>query len=309
MGLLHLRSRGGAYVALCVLTLIWGANWIVMKFALAHANPVVFNVQRTWVAIAVLFAVLWWRGGRFWPSSWKAVLITGVFQTTINFGSTTMALVHGGAGRASVLAFTMPFWTLLMAWPLLHERVRGSQWLAIGLALVGLTLVVAPWDWHGDMAPKLWAISCGFGWAVGTICTKYFSRAPDFDLMSFVSWQALLGNLPLTFLVLLQTFPDTAWSATQVALLVWVGAVSTGLGFLVWMEVVRWLPAGTASLNMFAIPVIALMLSMAIFGERLSRNEVVGIALLAAGMAVITVRAVRTREPTPASIAVPTEGG
>ena len=46
-----------------------------------------------------------------------------------------MALAGGGAGRTSVLVFTMPFWTMLMAWPVLHERVRGTQWLAVAFAL------------------------------------------------------------------------------------------------------------------------------------------------------------------------------
>ena len=71
--------------------------------------------------------------GRCCPTSWLAVIVTGFFQTTINFGSTTMALAGGGAGRTSVLVFTMPFWTLLLAWPVLHERVKGYQWLAVGL--------------------------------------------------------------------------------------------------------------------------------------------------------------------------------
>ena len=52
------HTRRGAYTALVVLTLIWGSNWIVMKEALAHAHPVVINIQRTWIAIVVLFGVL-----------------------------------------------------------------------------------------------------------------------------------------------------------------------------------------------------------------------------------------------------------
>ena len=47
------HSRRGAYVALVVLTLIWGINWIVMKFALRARDPVVLNVQRTWLAVVV----------------------------------------------------------------------------------------------------------------------------------------------------------------------------------------------------------------------------------------------------------------
>ena len=61
-------TRGAAPTCvLALLTLVWGLNWIAMKLALLHAHPVVFNVQRTWLAVAVLFAVLIARGGRFRP--------------------------------------------------------------------------------------------------------------------------------------------------------------------------------------------------------------------------------------------------
>jgi drug/metabolite transporter (DMT)-like permease len=56
---------------------------------------------------------------------------------------------------------------------------------------------------------------------------------------------------------------------------------------LLWLAVLRFLPAGTASLNMFAIPVIALVSSMLVFGERLTANEWIGIACIGAGLAII----------------------
>ena len=87
-----MRSPRGAYVALAALTAIWGTNWIAMKLALASAHPIVFNIDRTLVAIAVLFAVLVVRRRRLLPESWAAVAVTGLFQTTINMGATTMAL-------------------------------------------------------------------------------------------------------------------------------------------------------------------------------------------------------------------------
>jgi drug/metabolite transporter (DMT)-like permease len=285
---LAVQSRRGAYIALAFLTLIWGSNWVAMKLALQSANPVILNVQRTWLAVLVLFAVLFWRRGRLLPESWLAVIVTGIFQTTINFGSTTMALAGGGAGRTSVLVFTMPFWTLLLAWPVLHERVKGYQWLAVACALAGMVLLVEPWQWHGELAPKLWAVLSGFGWAAGTIATKYFQRGQRFDALNFIAWQMLLGVLPLTVLPFVLELPATQWSATYLLLLIQVGAISTALGFLLWIAVLRWLPAGTASLNIFAIPVIALLSSMVVFGERLTRSEWIGIGCIGAGLAIIS---------------------
>jgi len=305
------QSRRGAYVALAVLTAIWGSNWIAMKLALARADPIVFNIQRTWVAVAVLFAVLLWRRRRLLPDSWAAVVVTGFFQTTINFGSTVMALAEGGVGRTSVLVFTMPFWTLLLAWPVLGERVRGIQWFAIAFALAGLALVVEPWNWQGDLKPKLWAVLSGFGWAAGTIAMKYFQRARGFDMLNFIAWQMLVGILPLTLLPLALPLPDARWSATYVMLLLWTGALSTAVGFLLWIAVLRFLTAGTASLNMLAIPVIALLSSMLVFDERLRAGEWIGIGCIAAGLAIISLRswlASRRGERTPPE-PVPLEGG
>ncbi len=311
MSLLRVHSRRAAYVALALLTLVWGFNWIVMKAALMHAHPLAFNVHRTSIAVAVLFMALAARGGRMWPHRWRAVIVTAFFQTAINFGATTLAVAGGGAGRTSVLVFTMPFWTLLIAWPVLHERIRIAQAVAIAFAFAGLVLVVAPWSWHGDLTPKLWAVLSGFGWAAGTIAMKYYQRDPDFDMLSFITWQMALGVLPLTLLPWLFDVPATQWSLAQAGLLFIVGVIATAGGFLAWMEILRWLPAGTASLNMFAVPVIALLSSMAVYGERLSDNEWIGIGLIGVGLALIIAEArlASSRRPALPAEPVPLDGG
>ena len=305
-----IRSRGGAYAALALLTLLWAANWPAMKFALYAAPPVSFNLQRTWLAVAVLFAVLVVQRRPLWPASWLAVVVTGFFQTTMNFGSTTMALAGGSPGRTSVLVFTMPFWTMLIAWPVLGERVRGLQWVAIALAIAGLLLLVAPWDWEGDLAPRLWAVLAGFGWAAGTIASKVFQRDRPTDLLTFSAWQTLLGVLPLTVLPLAVPQPATQWSVTQALLLVYVGVVSTAIGFLLWTDILRFLPAGVASLNMFAIPVLVLIMARVVFDERLLPSEWIGIACIGAGLALVVWRALRSGRADAALPApTPADGG
>ena len=308
---LSVQSERGAYVALVILTLVWGTNWIAMKQAMTYAHPIVFNIERTWTAIVVLFAVLLLRRRPLLPESWLAVAITGFFQTSMNMGSTTMAVADGGAGRAAVLVFTMPFWTVLIAWPVLNERVRGVQWLALGLALAGLVLVVEPWRWEGQLKSKAWAILSGFGWACGTIAMKFFQRTRNFDMLNFIAWQMLLGVLPLCLLPVLLPLPETHWSASYVALLFVTGAIASGFGFVLWVGVLRFLSAGTASLNMLAIPVIALLSSMAVFDEKLSRSEWTGIACIGAGLFVISLRAwlaTRRGEHSPPD-PIPQEGG
>lgn len=307
---LGIRSRRGAYTALVALTLVWGSNWLVMKGALAHADPVVFNLQRTWLAVAFLFAVILWQRRLSWPDRWTPVVVTGLC-TMVNFGTTTMALAEGGAGRTSVLVFTMPFWTLLIARVVLHERVRGVMWVSVGLAFAGLTVVVEPWHWQGQLASKLWAIASGLGWAGATVATKYYQRKHDLDMLSFIAWQILVGVLPLTLLLLLFDYPATRWTVGFVAELVYSGVVSTAFGFLLWIAILRHLPAGTASLNIFAIPVIALASSTLLAGERLTANEWAGIMLIGMGLVVLTVATLLAARRGEAGTPPPTplEGG
>ena len=120
-----------------------------------------------------------------------------------------------------------------------------------------------------------------------------------------------IGVLPLTFLPWLFGVPATEWSVTHAVLMFIVGVVATAGGFLAWMEVLRWMPAGTASLNMLAIPVIALLSSMIVFDERLAGNEWAGIGLIGAGLALITALALaggRRASLLPAD-PTPLEGG
>ncbi len=286
-----ISSRRAAYVAMACLTLLWGMNWAVMKTGLQYADPIVFNIERTGVAIATLFGVLLFRRRRFWPESWLAVCVTGFFQTTINFGATTMALSSGGVGRTAVLVFTMPFWTLLIAWPVLGERVRGSQWFAVGFALFGLVLVVEPWSWQGDLVSKLWATVSGLGWASGTVAQAYFQRRRRLEGLTLVTWQMAVGILPLTLIPLVLPLPASEWGVAYLGSLLYAGVIASGMGFVLWVGILGWLPAGTAALNMLAIPVIALISSMLIFGERLTTLEWAGIASIGVGLAIISGRA------------------
>jgi drug/metabolite transporter (DMT)-like permease len=202
-----------------------------------------------------------------------------------------MALAEGGAGRTSVLVFTMPFWTILLAWPVLHERLRAMQWVAVSLALAGITFVVEPWNWQGSLVPKLWALLSGFGWAAGTIAMKYFLRDKAVDMVNFMTWQMVIGVIPLAAIPLAYPLPGTDWTLVYVLALVFTGTVSTAIGFMIWFDVLRWLPAGTASLNLLAVPMVGMIASMLLFGERLAAIEWAGIACLGIGLALVSLHA------------------
>jgi drug/metabolite transporter (DMT)-like permease len=284
------RSQRGAYIALAVLTLLWGTNWVAMKFALTDAHPVLFNIERTWSPSPRSSSRWWSCGGRSCRSRGPRSPSHGLFQTAVNMGSTTMAVASGGAGRAVRPGVHD---AVLDGAPRLARAGRARPRPAVGGARPrarGLTLVVAPWHWQGDIASKGWAVLSGFGWAAGTVAMKYFQRAHASTCSISSRGRCCSGVLPLSLLPVFLSLPDTNWSGTYVGLLLWTGGAQLGSR----VPAVDRHPAlsdgGTASLNMLAIPVIALLSSMAVFGERLSESEWIGIGCIGIGLVVIRER-------------------
>ncbi len=138
-----------------------------------------------------------------------AVVLFGIFQTSLS-GLSVWALYIGSAGKTSVLTYTMPFWLLLIAWPVLGERVRGVQWVAVGLAMGGLLLVLDPWRGN-DLTAELLAIGAGLSWAIASLVYKIARRRQPLDLLSFTAWQSLFGSVPLVVAALFTSSRGPTW--------------------------------------------------------------------------------------------------
>lgn len=288
-----LAERRSALAVLVLLSLIWGYNWIVMKFGLRYAGPFTFSAIRSALAAAFLFGALIATGRSLRPVALGPTLLLGLLQTAGFIGLVQWALVEGGAGKISVLAFTMPFWTVLLAWLLLGERLRPLQWCAIGLAGAGLLLILQPWNLHATLFSKLLALLAGLSWAASIVVAKRLRARHEVDLMSLTTWQLTLGMIPLLVAAWLVPEPPVEWSGGFVAALLYAGVLGTGIGWMMWLYVLHRLPAGTASLNALAIPVIAVLSAWVQFGERPSLSEGIGMLVIALGLALMSAFALR----------------
>ena len=167
------RGRDMGALALALLALIWGYNWVVMKVGLQYTQPFTFSALRTFLGAASLFALLLVLRRPLRPPPLRWTIAIGLLQTTGFVGLMMWALESGGAGKTSVLTYTMPFWLLLLAWAFLGERLRGVQWLAVALALCGLVLVLEPWRLQGTFSSLL-AVAGGLSWACSAVVVKRF---------------------------------------------------------------------------------------------------------------------------------------
>ncbi len=264
-------------IALAVLALIWGYNWVVMKVGLQYSQPFTFAALRTFVGALSLLALLAVLRRPFWPKAIVFTLLIGLLQTTGFAGLIMWALAKGGAGEISVLTYTMPFWLLLMARAFLGERLRGLQWLAVGVAFVGLLLVLEPWRLHGAWS-SLMAVLAGLSWAASAIVVKMLQRRHAVDLLSLTAWQMLFGSLPLIVVALLTYTAPPVWTVSFISALVYNVFLGNALAWLLWLYALRALPAGSAGMGTLAIPLIGVVTAWIQLGERPGGAEALGMA-------------------------------
>jgi drug/metabolite transporter (DMT)-like permease len=276
---------------LCALTILWGSNWPAMKLALREIDPWTFRSLCLVVGGAAVLGLarLGRQPLRVPPAERGPLLWAAFFNITAWHLLSAYALRLIPAGRASIVAYTMPLWTVLLARLVLGEPLTGPRWLGLGLGLMGLVALLG-----GDLgllgqAPAGTACMLGgaLAWAIGTVLLK--RRPWTLSTMGMTGWQLVLGAVPLLAgALVLGSWAPLAHLSPPAAVGV-VYAVLVGIVFChyAWFKVVELLPSGVAAIGTLGIPVVGAVSSALVLGEPLGAREAIALVLVVAGLAVV----------------------
>lgn len=282
--------RPSIALAFVILSLAWGYGWVFLKLGSYDSAPFSFAGLRSVLGAVPLLLALPMTGRRMLPRRLPELFPLGLINTTALVGCSQWALVEGAATRTSILMYTMPFWTLLLAWPILNERIRGMQWLAIVVAAAGLVAAVQPWNFEGNLKSSLIAVTGSFMWAIGVIMIKRMQLKEPVDSLHLAGWQMAIGGAFLLGIAWIVGEPPIVWSQRFVIALGFTSFVSTALGWFLWVYLLRHMTAGAAGMTTLVIPVIAVVSSSFHLGESLVLGDIIGIALILSGLALLTFR-------------------
>ena len=283
-------------LALLLLGVLWGYNWVVMKAVLVDVSAAWFAALRTVLPALLLIAVLPLAGKRLRPPPLFYALPIGLFQTAGFVGFMMWALQSGGtAGETAVIVFMMPLWLTLMAHFALHERITAIQLLAIGLALPGLILLISPWEEALVLGAVALALASGFGWALGAIWQKRYYHRYRPDLLNLTAWQMLYGGLLLAGIALwaepfaVDPTPNFFWALFYNVVL--AGAI----GWLLWVYSLHHLPTWVAGFGALLVPGVGVFSAWLVLGETPDPVKQLGIGLILSALLVITLYQRRQR--------------
>lgn len=281
------QNDRGALFLMTMTVAIWGYSWIIMKTLAPLMGPFDLVMARYGLAFVFLFLLLVatrqsLKFPPFWPTVGVALFQAAGFQCFCQ-----LALVSGGAGHVVMLAYTMPFWVLVFAWLLMDERPTRRQLGAFGLAGVGLIAIIAPWQGMGSLQSSLLALAGGMSWGLGVVLSKKMFQRHQPNVLSLTTWQMFLGALltwPLTVLIPQQAI---VWGPTLVWGLAYMAMMASALGWWLWLSVVRRVSATVAGMSSLGVPVLAVILAWVLLGEQPGLLELIGIALIMAGLLVL----------------------
>ncbi|TNF86163.1 MAG: DMT family transporter, partial [Gammaproteobacteria bacterium] len=280
-----------AVLLLASLSLFWGLNWPGMKIILSEMAVWWFRAMCLVVGGLILMTLSALSGNRcrLRPGELKPVLLCGSFAIFgwMVFSAYGVSLMP--AGRASIIAFTMPLWATLIAAYVLGEAVSVNKIFGLLLGLSGLAVLIGPDLLILQRAPvgAFFMLLAAISWAIGTVLLKRIVW--QLPTLSNIAWQLLLSAVPVTLIALLaEPLPDMttlSWPAIVALLYLFLFPMS----FCQWayFKTVSLLPASIAAIGTLMVPVIGVYSSHLILDEKVGLNDLLALLLVLSALVLV----------------------
>ena len=287
---------GRDLIAALGVVLIWGSNFVAMKWSLRDFTP--FQLGAVRYLFAALPLALLIRRPQL-PPRW--LVYYGLAQGVGQFGLLFIALQAGmTAALASVVMQTQVFFTTLLGVVLLHERIGGALRIALVLAAAGLgcfvlDLVLAGRAGGGTLLGLALNLGAAAMWGVSNIVARKAQHAhPAYDALQFVVWSSVVPIVPFILLSLLFDPPATRWQWAHAGLSAWAGAaylgwIATIVASGLWTGLFKRHPANRVAPFSLGVPVVGLAAGVGLLGESISPWQWAGIACVVAALAVLMI--------------------
>ena len=267
---------------------IWGGMYVVSKVVMDVIPPFTLLTMRLVLGSITLWPFIIRSGGiQFTRKQWGQVLGVGLIGYGISLGFQFLGTKLSTAANGSLVTSATPAFVLIFAAWILRERITPPRLLALGLATMGVIIVIDPRNVHissGLFWGNLSLVAAALTWALYSVLIRKVTHGLAVLPVSLVCF---LGGLPFTIpatgieLSFTNIEPVTPWVLLGI---LYLGVISTGLAMFLWNTAFARLEAGIASLTFFAQPVVGAGLGALLLGEHLPGTFLIGGLLIGIGL-------------------------
>ncbi len=286
-----LRSWLPGFLALAA---IWGSSFLFIKIGVRELHPLQLTLYRVGtgaLTLLILLAVLRVRLPRE-PRIWAHLVVTGALGvalpfTLFGYGEQRVESMLAGIWNATTPLVVLPMAVLAFR----TERLTAARAGGLLLGFLGVLIVLGVWEGVGGahFTGQLMCLGAATCYGIAIPYQKKFVVGQSYSGLALSTAQLLTA---LALLAVVTPFvagappAPTALTGPVVVSVAALGAVGTGLAFVIHFRNIRVAGASTAATVTYLIPVFAVLIGVFVLGERLTWHQPVGALVVLLGVAV-----------------------
>jgi drug/metabolite transporter (DMT)-like permease len=277
------QDRSGPWL-LAGITVFWGLNFVTISTSVAEVPIWAFRT------ICLLTGGLGLLGiGKLAGSSlrvpraeWRPLVIAALGNITFWHIFSAWALVYLPAGRATILAYTMPLFAAVISVLWLKQKMTGLIAMALATGVVGLAILILP-DWEKIAAEPVGVILiliAAASWAFGTVALKRYRFT--IPTTALAGWQMLVGGIPI---FIGWALIDRNFDPRPVSTIAWIAVAYSAIVPMIfchwaWFRIVAIYPASIAAIGTLGIPVVSVLAATLIKHEAIGLPEILSLGFI-----------------------------
>lgn len=277
-------------VRLLLLAAIWGSSFMFIKVGDEALAPLQVTLGRMLCGTVALFLILATRRERLprEPHVWGHLAVAAFLLNVLPFSLLAYGETQTTSVLAGILNATSALFTLLVAMAALpEERLTANRACGLVLSFLGVLIVFGVWHglgghaWRGNIAILGAAVSYGFGFPYAR---KHLAGRPE-STVALATGQLLCGTVALALVIPFVTRTPASLPLHVVASVVTLGALGTGVAYILNYRLIRDAGATLAATVVYLIPLFSTVEGAIVLGEPLTWYEPVGAAVVILGIA------------------------
>ena len=270
------------WILLTFLGALWGSAFMFIKVATPEFGPIALVNTRLLIASLIFLPILLQKKYiHLLKPIWKQVLVLSIMNNAIPFTLFSYASFGADSNILAILNATTAFNTMIIAYLWIGESVSLKQLFGLILGFIGIFILVNPQNSDTTLIASLSALLAAFFYSYSTV---YIQRqSVNANKMVLIGWSIVFSAvfmIPVSILNLPETLP----SASAIGSAFWLGAVSTGLGFLGYVRLIDKIGAVKTSTVAYFLPVFGIIWGSIFLDEKITSTIILGCLIVLIGI-------------------------
>ena len=270
------------WILLTFLGALWGSAFMFIKVATPEFGPVALVNARLIIASFIFLPILLRsKYIHLLKPIWRQVLVLAILNNAIPFTLFSYASFGADSNILAILNATTAFNTMIIAYIWIGEHVSLKQLFGLLLGFIGIFILVNPQNSETTLISSMSALLGSFFYSYSTV---YIQRqSVNANKMVLIGWSIIFSAiimLPVTIFYL----PDSIPSISAIGSAIWLGAISTGLGFLGYVRLIDKIGAVKTSTVAYFLPVFGIIWGAIFLDEIISSTIIIGCLIVLIGI-------------------------